>query len=535
MTEQVVYEMNLRDKLSAGIEAAKGHVDRLEQSLGGVKRIIEGIGIGLLAFKGAEFIKESAEEWEKMEFSISQVESALKSTGGAAGLTFDELKKGAEDTAHNLKFTQAEILGMQSVLLTFPAVTRETFGEASTIIEDMSTRLGQDLKSSTIQVGKALQDPARGITALRRVGVNFNETQVETIKNLVATNHAADAQALILKELKFEFGGAAEAAAEADKSFRFDKTVEENKVALGELIDKIKEDLMPAMIGFANGVKAVIGFLKEHWGMIKATIVGLTTMWAAFKLLGGAKAILSSIASSMLSTAAAAEAGAASTSAFSLALDISPLGAFALALGAIAAAYYAIADAEETARKKKEEYLGNVKNDELDFVQQRMAGMKGKDKKTILAQAIQEETADIARQKSDLQRALNDENARMAANAAKGQDITWDFQGKENIETISRDLEKIKAREEGLAAVQKNGIPNPVTKGSTTAAGQPGNSTKTKATGTRAITINVSIKELIGIKDLNTTNIREGMSRVKEAVVGVMTSAVNDFQIVAGQ
>jgi hypothetical protein len=61
--------------------------------------------------------------------------------------------------------------------------------------------MGTDMKGAAIQVGKALQDPVHGISALRRVGVNFNESQVETIKKLVETGQAAKAQGLILAEL----------------------------------------------------------------------------------------------------------------------------------------------------------------------------------------------------------------------------------------------------------------------------------------------------------------------------------------------
>jgi phage-related protein len=69
-----------------------------------------------------------------------------------------------------------------------------------------------DLQGATIQVGKALQDPVRGMTALRRVGVNFSDSQQTLIQRLVDTGHTLEAQRIILAELHKEFGGSAIAA-----------------------------------------------------------------------------------------------------------------------------------------------------------------------------------------------------------------------------------------------------------------------------------------------------------------------------------
>lgn len=449
---------------------------------------------------------------------MSQVEAALKSTQGAAGLTFDELKKGAEDTAHSLKFTQAEIMGMQSILLTFPSVTKETFGQASTIIEDMSTRLGQDLKSSTIQLGKALQDPERGITALRRVGVNFNDEQTKMIKNLAATNHMAEAQAMILKELTLEFGGSAAAAAEADKSFRLDKTMEENKVALGEMIDKIKEELMPILISVANGFKNVIHWIKENGHGLKVLITSLGSAWIAFKVLSAAPAILLALENGLVSAAIAGTGfGTAMTAA------LGPVGLLAVAIGGLVYAYQQL----EAYQDKKTKYLSDVAKDEEDFVQQGIEKYKGE--KNARQLAIDDEAKDIATRKKmyqDLIKEINPDGKPEYAFAGNNQKMSDLF-------AYGKELEILDAREKGLGQV-KSLVPTK-SGGKTVAAGGKVTEAKTKATGSKSVTINVSIKDLIGTQNINTTNLRESAGKIKDVVVAALTGAVNDFQIVAGQ
>ncbi len=68
------------------------------------------------------------------------------------------------------------------------------------------------MKSSAIQLGKALNDPIKGVTALQRVGVSFTATQKDQIKALVESGKTMEAQKLILRELNKEFGGSATAA-----------------------------------------------------------------------------------------------------------------------------------------------------------------------------------------------------------------------------------------------------------------------------------------------------------------------------------
>ena len=111
-------------------------------------------------------------------------------------------------------FGDEAIMGGQSLLLTFKNIGRDVFPQATETMLDMSQALGQDMKSSAIQLGKALNDPITGVTALQRVGVSFTEDQREQIEVLVESGQTMEAQSLILDELSSQFGGSASAAAE---------------------------------------------------------------------------------------------------------------------------------------------------------------------------------------------------------------------------------------------------------------------------------------------------------------------------------
>lgn len=155
--------------------------------------------------------KSSVSAYGDSEKATAQLAAVLKSTAGIAGITYGAAINLASSLQKVSTFEDDAILSGENLLLTFTNIGKNVFPDATKTMLDMSVALGQDLKASAIQLGKALQDPILGITALRRVGVNFSDAQQQVIKQLVETNRLEEAQKLILKELQTEFGGSAAA------------------------------------------------------------------------------------------------------------------------------------------------------------------------------------------------------------------------------------------------------------------------------------------------------------------------------------
>src|SRR3990172_4629536 len=143
-----------------------------------------------------------------------QLEQTIKSTGGAAGISAQQARDLASSLEHVTNFGDDTILAGENLLLTFTNIGSTVFPRATETMLDMSQALGQDLKSSAIQLGKALNDPVKGMTALSRVGVTFTAAQKEQIKTMQAAGDLLGAQGIILAELEREFGGSARALAD---------------------------------------------------------------------------------------------------------------------------------------------------------------------------------------------------------------------------------------------------------------------------------------------------------------------------------
>ena len=144
------------------------------------------------------------------EFQVAQgkLNAVIASTGGAAGKTTIQLENMANSIQNSMGLANTQVMEMQARLLTFTNVIGTQFDAAIKISADMSAVLGTDLNGAIIQVGKALNDPIQGLSALRRVGVSFNEQQKEQIKTLQENGNIVGAQKVILAELATEFGNA---------------------------------------------------------------------------------------------------------------------------------------------------------------------------------------------------------------------------------------------------------------------------------------------------------------------------------------
>lgn len=272
------------------------------ENVGKVGKAIAG-GLALAGAGAVAFGVSAVKSFNDSEKSIAQLDAVLKSTNNVAGITRDRALELASALQKTTTFSDEAVLGAENLLLTFTNIKDDVFPDATKTVLDMSTALGQDTKSSAVQLGKALQDPINGITALRRVGVNFTEDQQKQIQTLVESGKTMEAQKLILKELGTEFGGSAQAQAGtfAGKIEQMKNQFDDLKEVMGEQIvialspamdefskklndfassDEGKQqikDLTQAFITFGTAVAKAIGFVIKS-AQDLGTWIGVTSV-----------------------------------------------------------------------------------------------------------------------------------------------------------------------------------------------------------------------------------------------------------------
>lgn len=260
-----------------GVKAFSKATDKLKKNLPKLGKISKGVGIaaaagfGIASAAALKFGSDSVSLAQEQIRVEKQLEAVLTSTGNAAGLTADEIKDMASALQLTTNFGDEATLVGQNLLLTFTNIGAETFPRATAAMLDMSVAMGQDLKSSAQQIGKALNDPIKGVTALSRVGVQFTEQQIEQIKVLTESGDVVAAQSIILAELETQFKGSAAAAREADGGFiaaknAFGDLQEEVGRGIIKELGPIMEDLSVTIAEIAPQVGEIAGAFFSELG-----------------------------------------------------------------------------------------------------------------------------------------------------------------------------------------------------------------------------------------------------------------------------
>lgn len=248
-------------------ESTKRSAGKISKSWSGVSATIAKVaGSIYLANKAFNFLSESYSLYLDQVKSEAKVAQAIKQTGGAAGLTAEELKKMASALQEVTGIGDEKILNdVTAQLLTFKSVTGDVFKRAQELALDISSVIGTDMKSATIQLGKVLEDPVGQMGALSRNGIIFSDTQKEIIKDLVKQGKIQEAQVVILDEIDKLYGGQAKAINEATGG------IQGASAAWGDF----KEALGRAFAPLVNEIIPVITKAVKGWGIILNKLLGI--------------------------------------------------------------------------------------------------------------------------------------------------------------------------------------------------------------------------------------------------------------------
>ena len=216
--------------------------------------------------KIAGFASESLKIAEAAATAQSRLEAVAEATGvfgDATETVTNRLSDFAKSQEMRLATDDKVIKGVQAQLLTFKALS-ETADETGGVFDrvtvaafDMAAAGFGNAESNATALGKALEDPAKGLTALSRTGTVFTEQQQEQIRAMQEAGDLAGAQEMILAELESQYGGVAAATADASDQLAIaGENIKENfGAALLPVFNELVQGLLPVFeeIGTALG------------------------------------------------------------------------------------------------------------------------------------------------------------------------------------------------------------------------------------------------------------------------------------------
>jgi len=251
--------------LNKAFKSASDHSSKLGTSLKTLGKVAA-VGVGA-AFAGfAAVLKVGFDELSDGQKVMAQTQAALKSTGSAANVTAPHVA-GLDPSMSKMSGVDDELIQTgENLLLTFKNVRNEVgkgnnvFDQATEAALDLSVAGFGSVESASKMMGKALNDPIKGMTALGRAGVTFSEAQKKVIKGLVDTGDLLGAQKIILKEVQSQVGGSAKAYGET-----LPGQLSKLRNSFEELAAKVATAVLPALMG-------VVEFLNRNMPTIEAAV-----------------------------------------------------------------------------------------------------------------------------------------------------------------------------------------------------------------------------------------------------------------------
>jgi phage-related protein len=285
-------------------------------------------GIALAAKAGLDGVMADDE-------ALANLQSTITSTGNAANITSESFFAYANQLQKVTGTGADQITQGAALLATFKNVRNEVgagnqvFNRATKAALDLSKKGFGDLSGSNKMLGKALNDPIRGITALSRAGVTFTDEQKATIKTLQESGRTLDAQKIILREVEDQVGGTAEAFGETTRG-----KIERSKRAFEEMQKTLARALLPILEAAASIFQKLSGFIERNQKVSKI-IIG----------------VIAALAAGVLILNVAMKAFAVILAVISLSPVVLIIGAIVLAVAALTIGFIALYKKSETFRK----------------------------------------------------------------------------------------------------------------------------------------------------------------------------------------
>ena len=241
-----------------------------------VKDLLPLAGIGLFAG-----LAVGVKELLSTEAALTRVSAIVKSTGGVAGFTVQQLQALADQMAETTRFGDDLALSAQAVALQFKNVRGDVFKQALQLGADKAVADMQDLAAATEYVAKALDDPLEASKRLKQEGVKLSDQQKQQIEWFMQMGQTAKAQQVILDALSATFGG--QAAADVKT---FGGAVAQVNNAMGDAWKAIAGALIPALKPLVEWFKQGADALASWAPVVSAVVDKLMGMF------DGAKGVL---------------------------------------------------------------------------------------------------------------------------------------------------------------------------------------------------------------------------------------------------
>jgi phage-related protein len=264
-----------RDQASRAFDAAGNSADKANTKsralAAGIGTFAGGAALAGVAALGAGITTafQGAEEAARV---TRLLDNQIKNLGPSGKAAFGSATEFADKLGASIGKDDDDIKAVQTKLASFPDAFRqgslgaEAMRRATAAAFDLEAIGIGAAESNIVGIGKALNDPIKGMTALSKAGVSFSEQQKQQIKAAVEQGDLAKAQSILLAGIESNAKGAAEAGA---------SNLDKLKVKAANLAEGLAGNLIPVIDKFAGGLLGLGDKVGPGFTKVKAGIQGV--------------------------------------------------------------------------------------------------------------------------------------------------------------------------------------------------------------------------------------------------------------------
>lgn len=270
---KIAVVLSAYDKMSAVVSSSVDRTQRKLASLQKTQQRLNSFGNNALIGGGiaTAFFATTVKAAEESEQAGNRLKQVFKSMGEQNNNAADAALNYASKLQMQIGVEDEVIAATQAKIATFKSVSNEAarmagvFDRATAAAFDMQATGFGEASQNAVQLGKALEDPIKGITSLRKSGITFTEAERKKIQALVDSGQKMKAQNLILAAVEKQVGGVAKATATGTAKA---------KVAWSEVSESIGKMLLPKINALAdvlvnNVIPKVQAFIEKHPELVK--------------------------------------------------------------------------------------------------------------------------------------------------------------------------------------------------------------------------------------------------------------------------
>ncbi len=333
----------------------------------------------------------SVKEFAEADEIARETNQILQATGEVAGVSAEQVDELAVQLADLTRFNDEAIKSGENVLLTYTRIGKDIFPAATEATLDLATKMGTDASTAARALGKALESPSEGVSALRRAGIVFTETQKQQIELFEKTGERAKAQKIILDQLNNTIGGLAKSASGGFGVFSQLRNI------FGDIAEKIGANFAPAVLAAANYLKNFLIYIRESPNLLNTVAIAM----GAVAVAAGTFALITGGAIAFTKLSTALELANVALAAFRIQLTAIQIGTIVGALAALAGVLYTFyAKDKEASGKSEEEKTKKAAAEQAKRIQD---NQKAEDARLARQKANSDKEAEIKRQQNEVE------------------------------------------------------------------------------------------------------------------------------------